>query len=254
MNFFDLREPVSAGSHGAWLLLALAGAILLWRRANGHRARQIILLGYAICLALCATASTIYHSVHGEANALSTYLLFDHIGIYLLIAGTYTPIAWTLMRGRWRFGTLAFAWISAILGITLHLAFANLPKWLPTGLYLMMGWGSILCYIELARNLTFQLLRPLVLGGVFYSVGAIINVIGWPVLWPGVVGAHEIFHVFVVAGSVVHFQFMLRVIAPWSSDDPAAEAFMKQVQEPARSSLARHPISGFGQGRMVDSH
>ncbi|SIO58277.1 hemolysin III [Singulisphaera sp. GP187] len=254
MNFFDLREPVSAWSHGAWLLLAFPGSILLWLRAGGHRTRQAMLLGYTICLALCATASTLYHSVHGAGDALSSYLLFDHIGIYLLIAGTYTPIAWTLMRGPWRFGTLAFAWLSAFLGITLHLACANLPKWLPTGLYLLMGWGSILCYIELARNLSFRLLRPILVGGAFYSVGAIINVVGWPILWPGVIGPHEIFHVFVVAGSVVHFQFMLRVIAPWSSGDQTAAAFLNEVQVPAGSSLTPHPVSGFGPGRMADGH
>lgn len=253
MNFFDLREPVSAWSHGAWLLLAVPGSILLWLRATGHRSRQFILLGYTICLALCATASTLYHGVHGESEALSSYLLFDHIGIYLLIAGTYTPIAWTLMQGRWRFATLVFAWLSAILGITLHLACANLPKWLPTGLYLMMGWGSILCYIELTRKLTFRLLRPLVLGGAFYTVGAIINVVGWPALWPGVVGAHEVFHVFVVAGSLAHFQFMFRVIAPWHSVDPTAAAFLKGVQKPAVSSLTRHSVTGFGPGRVADS-
>ncbi len=159
MNLFDLREPVSAWSHGAWLLLAFPGAILLWLRAGGHRPRQVTLLGYAICLALCATASTVYHSVHEEGEALASFLLFDHIGIYFLIAGTYTPIAWTLMHGPWRFGTLAFVWTSALLGITLHLAFTDLPRWLPTGLYLLMGWGSIICYLELARKLTFRLLR-----------------------------------------------------------------------------------------------
>lgn len=237
-------------------MLAFPGAILLWLRAGGHRPRQVTLLGYAICLALCATASTVYHSVHEEGEALASFLLFDHIGIYLLIAGTYTPIAWTLMHGPWRFGTLAFVWTSALLGITLHLACTDLPRWLPTGLYLLMGWGSIICYLELARKLTFRLLRPIVIGGVFYSVGAVINVLGWPILWPGVVGAHEVFHLFVVAGSLVHFQFMLRIIAPWRSIDPAtavAASYLNQVQAPARPSLVRPPVSGFGTGKMADS-
>lgn len=253
MDLFDLREPVSAWSHGAWLLLALPGSVLLWRRADSHRARQVILLGYTICLVFCAMASTLYHGVQRRGADLSSYLLFDHIGIYLLIAGSYTPIAWTLMRGPWRYGTLAFAWMSATLGIAMHLVWAGLPIWLTTGLYLAMGWGSILCYNELARYLSFRLLRPIVLGGAFYSLGAILNVLRWPVVWPGVIGAHEIFHVFVVAGSVAHYRFMLKVIAPWDWANPSATAFGNAIREPAVSSLTPHPVPRFGRGTIADS-
>ena len=245
MNLFDLREPVSAWSHGAWLLMALPGSVLLWWRAGGDRARQVVLLGYTFCLVLCATASTLYHSVQKTGVDLSAYLLLDHIGIYLLIAGSYTPIAWTLMRGAWRFGTLAFAWVSAALGIAMHVALTDLPAWLPTSLYLAMGWGSILCYFELARRLSFQTLRLVVLGGALYSVGALIHLLNWPVLWPGVVGAHEIFHVFVVAGSVAHYRFMLKVIAPWGWTDPAASAFGNAIQECDPASLAPRSILPF---------
>ena len=176
----------------------------------------------------------------------------DHIGIYLLIAGTYTPIAWTLMRGRWRYGTLAFAWGSATLGITMHFVWNDLPIWLTTGLYLTMGWGSLLCYIELARHLPFRTLRPLVLGGALYSVGAIIHVLQWPVLWPGVIGAHEIFHVFVVAGSIVHYLFMLQVIAPWGWVDPTASAFGNAIQEFDALSLSPQPILQLDRASSAD--
>src|SRR3954465_11766589 len=113
MNILNLREPFSAWSHGAWLLFSLPGAVLLWRGAVGDRARQWTLLGYAFCLAVCASASTAYHSVWGARDELTPCLLCDHIGIYLLIAGTYTPPAWTLMRGRARRVTLASVWLAA---------------------------------------------------------------------------------------------------------------------------------------------
>jgi len=215
MNVLNLREPFSAWSHGAWLLLSLPGAVLLWRGAVGDRARQWILLGYALCLAVCASASTAYHSVQVSHDELTPYLLFDHIGIYLLIAGTYTPLAWTLLRGRPRRITLASVWFAAILGTTLHVAFDDLPNWLTTGLYLAMGWGAVFVYVELSRNTSQRSLRLIVLGGALYSIGAVFHVLGWPVVWPGVVGPHEVFHVFVVAASLVHYTFMLRVIAPW---------------------------------------
>jgi hemolysin III len=215
MDLFDLREPVSAWSHGVWLLLIVPGALLLWRRTRGDRARQKILLGYVVCLAVCASASSLYHGVQVPEDELSVYLLFDHIGIYLLIAGSYTPIAWTLMRGRWRLGTLAAAWLAAAAGISLNLYFGDLPGWLGTTLYLAMGWGSIFCYLELARTFSHATLRPIVFGGVLYSVGAMFHLLQWPILWPGLVGGHEVFHVLVVAGSITHFKFMLRVVAPW---------------------------------------
>ena len=222
-NLLNLREPVSAWSHGAWALLSLPGAFLLWRRAAGDRVRQWTLLGYAVCLAACALASTLYHGVRVSEGRLAAFLLCDHIGIYLLIAGSYTPVAWTLLRGRWRIMTLVLIWAAALLGSTLSLVNDNLPSWLSTALYLAMGWGSILCYLELIRNISQRTLRPIVTGGALYSVGALCHVLGWPVIWPGLVGGHEIFHLFVVAGSAVHYHFMLCVIATW--DREAALAF-----------------------------
>lgn len=215
MMVLNLREPVSALTHGAWLLLIMPGALLLWRQASGDRVRRFVLLGYAVCLALCASASTLYHGVQRDQERLAIYLLLDHIGIYVLIAGTCTPIAWTLMRGRWRLGTLAVAWLAAFLGIAVSVYFGDLPSWLGTSLYLAMGWGSLFCYLELARTISHRTLSPILVGGVLYSLGAIFHVLHWPVLWPGLVGGHEVFHLFVVAASATHFRFMLKVVAPW---------------------------------------
>lgn len=242
MDLFNLREPVSAWSHGLWLLMALPGAALLWRRAAGNRARQFVLVGYIACLAFCAGASAIYHSVRAPADVIAQYLLFDHIGIYALIAGTYTPIAWTLMRGRWRVGTLTVVWLTAALGTWLHLAVDNLPNWLITGIYMAMGWGSVICYLELNRITSHRTLSPVVTGGALYSVGALIHVLDWPPLWPGVVGAHEVFHVLVVAASITHYRFILRVIAPWNHPLPAEALTVQEPRSPREKEWARPPL------------
>ena len=84
-----------------------------------------------------------------------------------------------------------------------------------TGLYLGMGWGVVACYAELARVVSHRALRPLVAGGLSYSVGAVLNLLRWPVLWPGLFGAHELFHLFVLAGSLAHYRLMLRVVVPF---------------------------------------
>src|SRR5262249_16484345 len=89
-----------------------------------------------------------------------------------------------------------------------------LPIWVSTLVYLAMGWGSLICYRELARRYSHRTLLPLPLGGIFYSVGAVLNLAKWPVLSPGVFAAHELFHFFVIAGSACHIVFMLNVVVP----------------------------------------
>ena len=94
-----------------------------------------------------------------------------------------------------------------------------MPPWASTLIYLAMGWGVVFCYRELARLLGHRTLLPLPVGGAFYSVGAIINLAGWPVLFPGILGAHDLFHFFVIAGSACHVLFMLRTVVP--AEQPA---------------------------------
>jgi hemolysin III len=220
MNLLDLREPVSAWSHGAGLLLALPGTVSLWRRGDGCRARQLSLLIYGLSLAFCYAASALFHGARVGEERLGAFQRLDHIGIFALIAGSYTPIAWNLLRGRWRRWTLGLAWLSATSGAALHQACGTVPICLSTALYLGMGWGAILCWSEIARATSRRALRPILVGGLLYSAGAVLNLLEWPTLWPGVFGPHELFHLFVLAGSLAHFRFMLLVVAPAGS--PAA--------------------------------
>ena len=90
-----------------------------------------------------------------------------------------------------------------------------------TGYYLAMGWGAVFCYFEVARGLSHRMLSPIVAGGVLYSLGAVVNLLHHPVLWPGVIQAHELFHLFVIAASLLHFSFILTVVAPWQDESPS---------------------------------
>jgi hemolysin III len=216
MVFYSLREPVSAWSHLAGLLLAVLGTVLLWRRSRGGRFdKRLSLLIFGLSMACCYGASTLYHGVWVSAKDLALFDRLDHIGIFLLIAGSYTPLAWNLLSGRWRWGTLSVVWLIAGTASVLLVIGGGFPPPLNTILYLAMGWGSIACYAELARVVTYRVLWPLVAGGVFYSVGAVLNVLGWPSLWPGVFGVHDLFHLFVLAGSLSHYRLMLRVVVPF---------------------------------------
>src|SRR4051812_43336873 len=104
MGFFDFHEPVSAWTHGAWLLLSLPATLLLWRESRGDRPKQVSLLVYGLSLACCFAGSLLYHGVTLSEPLDRLFLTLDYIGIFLLIAGTYTPIAFTVLQGRWKWG------------------------------------------------------------------------------------------------------------------------------------------------------
>ena len=114
----------------------------------------------------------LFHGVRLSGEPLTRLQRLDHVGIYLLIAGTYTPIAWGLMRGPWLWGTLTAAWTAAIACGNARLCGNLMPMWLSTLTYLVMGWGALFCYNELARAHSHRKLLLLPLGGFFYSVGA----------------------------------------------------------------------------------
>lgn len=222
IHFF--REPVNAWSHCSWLLLSIPGTFWLWRRSAGNRAKQLSLLVFGLSLAFCYASSTLYHGVRLPDEQIALCNLLDYVGIYILIAGSYTPLACNLLQGRWRQGTLLAAWTLAGIGIVVQVVCRTLPQSVTTGLYLAMGWGAIFCYFEIARAMTHRPLRLVLLGGVLYTVGAVINLMGWPLLCPGVFGAHELFHILVMGGSLAHFAFMLQVVAPASAPLPAPAA------------------------------
>ena len=231
MMLLDLREPISAMSHAAGMMLAVPLSWLFWQRSveqatasadgrDGGRAsayqkgKIATLMIYGLSLVICFGNSALYHAVWLSGEPLSRFRRLDHVGIYLLIAGTYTPASWSLFRNSWRRGTLTIVW--CLVGcFSARVWFGGvLSTWMSTSIYLAIGWGVLFCYRELARTLSHRTLLPLPLGGALYSVGALINLSGWPVLEPGVFGSHELFHFFVIAGSACHAQFMLRVIVP----------------------------------------
>ena len=216
MDFFRFREPVNAGTHCAGLILAVIGTAYLWHRGAGCRpARRLSLLIFGLSLIFCYTTSTLFHGVRVQGAGFAIYNRLDRIGIFVLIAGTYTPLAWTLLRGWWRTLTLTTVWlITAVASGLLALGGPLAPAWM-TGLYLGMGWGVIACYAELVKVVTHRALLPLTIGGVCYSVGAVCNALHWPRLWPGVFGAHELFHLFVMAGSLAHYYLALKVAVPF---------------------------------------
>ena len=216
MDFLDLREPVSAWSHFAGLVLALPGTYLLWRRSVGDPAKRLSVLVYGLTLVFCYSASTLYHGVQLPPARIAEFARLDAVGIFALIAGSYTPIAVCLMWGQWRRWTLALVWGAAASATFLIATGRHFSTALATGLYLAMGWGAVVCYSEVARVVSHRAMLPIVIGGLCYSVGAVLNLLHWPIIYSGIFGAHELFHLFVLAGSLEHYLFILKVAVPFA--------------------------------------
>ena len=260
MSLLDLREPVNALSHGAGMILALPVTWILWQRCHHlspgkdrdpgcpifryHRVKAHCMLVFGATLTICYGVSATFHGARLGEDALYRLHRLDHVGIYLLIAGTYTPVAWALMRRSWTWGTLTTVWTVALACAFRVWNGGVMPGWVSTLLYLALGWGALFCYFELAKRYSHATLLPLPLGGFFYSVGAILNLLKWPVLLPGVLGAHELLHFLVIAGSACHVFFMGKVVAP----SPASARLPVHASVAGPTSRTRreqppHPVS-----------
>lgn len=211
MDWFELRQPVAAGTHAFWFFLAIPVTLLLWRLARADRMKQAGLMIFGVCLIFCYAGSMLWHAFP-ETQFLAA---LDYAGIFALIAGTTTPVLLVVLRGSWRRSAVTAVWILAACGIVFSIFHEEVPVRVFTLLYLGMGWGMCFSYFQLTRILPHRKMFLVLLGGLFYSVGAVLNWATWPVLLSGWIGPHEVFHVFVMAGSVTHFVFMVKVLLPF---------------------------------------
>jgi hemolysin III len=221
MDVLNFREPISAWTHFSWLMLAVPASILLCLRCRGQLAKQACFVIYGLSLAAGYGGSTFYHAVrlpHDIVEGRCQNL--DYIGIYLMIAGNVTPLAVAALSGHWRRALLTLTWGLATVGIIVRACNLYVPRDVSVCVYLGMGWGVLLCYFQLGRKLTHRRLRLLLLGGVIYTVGAVMNHFGWPTLWPGIFCNHDLYHLFVMAGTALHFAFMWRTLAPYRGVAP----------------------------------
>jgi hemolysin III len=207
------REPVNAWSHLIGLILAALGTGMLLRLAD-QPAERLAFAIYGGSLILLYAVSTLYHALPLPRHRLRKLRMLDHIAIYFLIAGTYTPVALLTLHGPWGAGMLAGAWVIALAGVPFKIWWLDAPVWLSTATYLGMGYMALLAAAPLARAVSPGGLAWLVAGGLAYTVGAVIFTRERPDPFPGRFGHHEIWHLLVLTGSGCHFAFMLFHVAP----------------------------------------
>ncbi|NQU20185.1 MAG: hemolysin III family protein [Candidatus Nealsonbacteria bacterium] len=204
-------EPANCFTHllGAGVFAVLT-VFLLWR-GRGSRGRVALLSVFAFSCILVLSISGVYHLLSVGGTAREVLRRLDHAAIFTLIAGTFTPVHGILFTGRRRWMPLLLIWSAAITGIVFSSIFIHeIPQWFRSAVYLGLGWAGVFSGVMIWRRYGWAFIRPLVIGGVAYSIGAIVDGVGWPTLIPHVIGPHEIFHVAVLIGAAAHWRFVLQ--------------------------------------------
>ncbi|MBS3986204.1 MAG: hemolysin III family protein [Selenomonadales bacterium] len=202
-------------SHAAGAVLAVVALIPLISVALAHgTARHLAsFLVFGISLVLLYSASAVYHLAAVRTKVKQWLRRIDHMMVFVLIAGTYTPFCLVALQRRGGEWLLGAVWTLAILGMVFRVVWLSAPRWLYLGFYLLLGWMVVIVAVPLVQALPAGALIFLALGGLAYTVGAVFYGLRWPRLLPGVFGFHELWHFFVLAGSALHYWAVFRFLA-----------------------------------------
>ena len=206
-----LREPVNSLTHWGGAILALIGLVALLIVGWSTPAKIISLAVYGVSLIFLFSASATYHMVQVKDKALEIFRKIDHAAIFVLIAGTYTPFCINAFDGFWKWGMLSIIWSLAIIGIVVKIFYINAPRWLNASIYILMGWLSVTAAGEMLSALPAWVLTWMIIGGVIYTLGAIVYMTKIFNFKPGVFGFHEVWHIFVLLAAAAHFIAVLGV-------------------------------------------
>jgi len=210
------REPVSGLTHLAGGVLAVVGMVVLLVGAarTGEASRMVAFAVYGSSLVALYAASALYHLLPLSPRGVARLRRLDHAMIFVLIAGTYTPVGLLMLDGGWRVGMLGLVWGLALCGVVLKLHGIGNVRLVTVSLYLGMGWIAVIAAPALLRSVPVGAIVAFLAGGVVYTAGAVVYALKRPNPFPGVFGFHELWHLFVLAGSAFHYGAMLRYVAP----------------------------------------
>lgn len=213
-----IKDPGSAITHFIGMLMAIFAAIpLLIKAAHEPSKLYVISLAiYAVSLILLYAASTTYHTFNLSEKKNTILKKIDHMMIFILIAGSYTPICLLILQGRTGKILLGIVWFIAILGILIKAFWVFCPKWVSSILYIGMGWACVLAFTQILNNMSSAAFSWLLAGGIIYTIGGIIYALKVPIFNDKHknFGSHEIFHLFVMGGSICHFVLMYAFLLP----------------------------------------
>ena len=212
-----IREPGSAITHFIAMMMAVFAAVPLLVKA-GVESGQENFLAMAIFMGsmiLLYGASATYHSVDLTGKSLRVFRKLDHMMIFVLIAGSYTPVCLIVLGGKLGYTLLALVWGIAAVGMIVKACWITCPKWFSSVIYIAMGWVCVLVFGPLLKTLSTPAFLWLLAGGIIYTVGGVIYALKLPIFNAKHknFGSHEVFHIFVMLGSVCHFVVMYFFVA-----------------------------------------
>jgi|SRR3989338_2523801 len=209
------NEPLSSATHFIATLLSIAGLSLLVTLA-ALRGTAIHVVGFSIfgaSLVLLYFFSTLYHFLSKNHPAKDLFQILDHAAIYILIAGTYTPLVLIILPTAWGWSMFGVIWGLALSGVLIKV-FRPVQRWISGGLYLLMGWLIVIAFVPLKDALPLEGILWLLAGGIFYTVGTIFCALDDVKKLNKWYSFHDIFHIFVMLGSFSHFWFMYKFVLP----------------------------------------
>ena len=211
-----IKEPGSAITQFIGMLMAIFAAVPLLIKAAHEPSRiyVISLAVYSASMILLYAASTTYHTFDISAKINTILKKWDHMMISVLIAGSYTPICLLVLKGKTGLILLAIVWSFAIIGILIKAFWVYCPKWVSSILYIGMGWTCVLAFTQILNSMSRTSFIWLLIGGIIYTVGGIIYALKLPIFNSKHknFGSHEIFHLFVMGGSMCHFVVMYALL------------------------------------------
>ena len=211
-----IREPGSAITHFiAWLMAIVAASPLIMKAESSSHIAAAAMIIFMASMILLYGASTAYHSVSVSDKILKIFRKIDHMMIFVLIAGSYTPVCLIVLGGKIGYTLLALVWGIAIIGMTIKAFWITCPKWFSSAIYIAMGWTCLLVFGTLWNTLPHAAFGWLLAGGIIYTIGGIIYALKLPIFNSihKNFGSHEIFHLFVMGRSICHFIFMYFYVA-----------------------------------------
>jgi hemolysin III len=208
-----MRPRLRGVFHLYAFFVSLAVGSLLVSFASGGR-EQVAAAVFAAAVAAMFGASALHHRVIWQERGYRWSRRVDHAGIYLAIAGTYTPFCLLVLNGAWRIAVLAVVWAGAIAAILFKFLWVDAPKWLASAIAIALGWVAVVAFPQLLDGVGWAAVALVLAGGLLYTAGGVVYALRRPDPFPSVFGYHEVFHVLVVAAVALQYA----VVAFWVVD------------------------------------
>jgi len=209
-----MKEPVNTWTHFITFLASIIGLVFLIILSHSNSSKLITMTVYGVSVIVLFGTSTVYHWVKTTPEKERLLRKLDHISIFLLIAGSYTPVFYYGLDGIWKWAMLSAIWVLALIGIVLKVFFIDVHRSVSTAFYISLGWMALIPLFKLVQSFPIGAIILMFLGGVAYTIGGVIYGTKIFDFFPNKFGFHEIFHLFVSVGSVLHFIMIMRFVMP----------------------------------------